>query len=70
MRRGPSVAVSGWPGLSSLRGVNQVLAENTRDHATTKVLLVIKPTITRLPMSESISPQYLLGPRGGQRVIR
>lgn len=60
---------SGWPGLSSLRGVNQVLAENTRDHATTKLLLVIKPTITRLPMSESVSPQYLFGPKGGERVI-
>lgn len=60
---------SGWPGLSLIRGLNQVLAENTKDHATTKVLLVIKPTITRLPMSESVSPQYLLGPKGGQRVI-
>ena len=60
---------TGWPGLSQIRGVNQVLAENTRDHTTSKVLLVIKPTITRLPMSDTISPQYFLGPRGGERVI-
>ncbi len=60
---------SGLPGVSQLRGVNQVLAENTRDHTTSKVLLVIKPTITRLPMSETVSPQYLYGPRGGERVI-
>lgn len=60
---------SGWPGLSQIRGLNEVLAENTRDHTTSKVLLVIKPTITRLPMSDTVSPQYLLGPRGGERVI-
>lgn len=60
---------SGWPGVSQIRGLNEVLAENTRDHTASKVLLVIKPTITRLPMSDSVSPQYLLGPRGGERVI-
>ena len=60
---------SGLPGVSQIRGLNQVLAENTRDRTTSKVLLVIKPTITRLPMSDTVSPQYLLGPRGGERVI-
>jgi hypothetical protein len=33
------------------------------------LLLVIKPTITRLPMSDVISPQFLLGTRHGQRVL-
>jgi hypothetical protein len=32
-------------------------------------LLVIKPTITRLPMSAQISPQYFLGPERGERVL-
>ena len=60
---------TGLPGLSQIPGVQEVLAENTRDHRTSKVLLVIKPTITRLPMSDTVSPQYLLGPRRGERVI-
>jgi general secretion pathway protein D len=60
---------SGWPGLSQIPGVDEVLAENTRERSTSKLLLVIKPTITRLPMSDTISPQYLVGPHGGERVI-
>jgi general secretion pathway protein D len=60
---------SGWPGLSQIPGVDEVLAENTRDRSTSKLLLVIKPTITRLPMSDTISPQYLVGPHGGERVV-
>jgi len=31
--------------------------------------VVIKPTITRLPMSDTVTPQYLLGPVRGERVI-
>jgi general secretion pathway protein D len=60
---------SGLPGLAQIPGVDEVLAENTRDRRTSKLLLVIKPTITRLPMSDTISPQYLVGPHGGERVI-
>ena len=32
-------------------------------------LVVIKPTITRLPMSNTVTPQYLLGPVRGERVV-
>jgi general secretion pathway protein D len=60
---------SGLPGLAQIPGVDEVLAENSRDRSTSKLLLVIKPTITRLPMSDTISPQYLVGPHGGERVI-
>jgi len=60
---------SGLPGLAQIPGVDEVLAENTRERRTSKLLLVIKPTITRLPMSDTISPQYLVGPHGGERVI-
>jgi type II secretory pathway component GspD/PulD (secretin) len=60
---------SGVPGLAQIPGVDEVLAENNRDRRSSKLLLVIKPTITRLPMSDTISPQYLVGPRRGERVI-
>jgi hypothetical protein len=32
-------------------------------------LVVIKPTITRLPMSPEVNAQYFLGPVRGTRVI-
>jgi general secretion pathway protein D len=60
---------NGIPGLAQIRGLNQVLSENTRDDKSENTLLVIKPTITRLPMSSFISPQYFLGPRDGPRVV-
>ncbi|MGA8028514.1 MAG: type II and III secretion system protein [Bryobacteraceae bacterium] len=64
-----SVTRNGLAGLSSIPGLKQLLSENTRDTNTSKTLLVIKPTITRLPMSESISPQYFVGSQHGERVV-
>ncbi len=60
---------NGLAGLANIPGIDQLFAENTRDHKTSKTLIVIKPTITRLPMSDIISPQYLLGPAHGTRVL-
>jgi len=56
-------------GLANIPGVNQVLSENTRDRASNQTLILIKPQVTRLPMSAAISPQYLLGPPRGIRVL-
>lgn len=64
-----TVTRNGLIGLSQIPWLNQVLSENTRDTQTSNTLLVIKPTITRLPMSAEISPQYLLGTRRGERVL-
>lgn len=64
-----SVSRSGIAGLSSLPGLGELFTQTTREHITSKVLVVIKPTITRLPMSAEISPQFLLGPQHGSRVI-
>ncbi len=64
-----SVTRNGLIGLSQIPGLGQVLSENTRDTQTSDTLLLIKPTITRLPMSAEISPQYLLGPERGERVL-
>jgi general secretion pathway protein D len=64
-----SVTRNGLAGLSELQGLNQFLSENTRDTQTSNTLVVIKPTVTRLPVSAEISPQYLLGPVHGMRVL-
>jgi hypothetical protein len=60
---------SGYPGLSDIPGLNQLLSENTRDRSTNQTLILIKPVVTRLPMSAEISPQYLLGPQRGMKVL-
>ncbi len=59
----------GLAGLAQIPGLNQFLSETTRDTQTSNTLLVIKPTITRLPMTGIISPQFLLGARQGERVL-
>ncbi len=63
------VTRTGLEGLSRIPGLNQILSENTRDTQMDKILLVIKPVITRLPISGSISPQYFLGPLRGESVL-
>ena len=60
---------NGLLGLAQIPGLNQVLSENTRQTLVSQTLVVIRPTITRLPMSPEISPQYLLGPVRGERVL-
>jgi general secretion pathway protein D len=60
---------NGIAGISSIPGVNHVLSENTRTRSSSSTLVVIKPTIIRLPMSDTVTPQYLLGPVRGERVI-
>jgi len=64
-----SVTRNGIAGLAQIPGLNQIISENTRDNKSENTLLVLKPTITRLPMSSIISPQYLLGPIGGMTVL-
>ncbi len=64
-----SATRNGLPGLSQIAGLNQLFSENTHDTQTSNTLIVIKPTVTRLPMSASVSPQYLVGPVRGERVL-
>lgn len=64
-----TIARTGLIGLTQIPGLKDLLSENTRDNETSNTLLIIKPTITRLPMSGAISPQYLLGPQHGERVL-
>jgi general secretion pathway protein D len=60
---------TGLAGIGQIPGIKQLLSETTRDTQTSDVLLVIKPTITRLPMTEEINPQYLVGSTRGERVV-
>jgi general secretion pathway protein D len=60
---------NGLAGLSDIPGVNQLLSENTRDKASSQTLILIKPHVTRLPISATISPQYLVGPVRGFKVL-
>lgn len=60
---------NGLRGLADIPGLDQILAENTREKQTSQTLVVIKPTITRLPMSPYVSPQFLIGPARGERVL-
>ena len=60
---------TGIAGLSNIPGLNQLFSQNTRETTINDTLLVIKPTITRLPMSTEVSPQYYLGTARGERVL-
>ncbi len=60
---------NGWPGIGQIPGLRELLTDTSRDNQSSNTLLVIKPTITRLPMTGEISPQFLLGPRHGERVL-
>jgi general secretion pathway protein D len=59
----------GLAGLTDIPGLNQVLSENMRSKSKSQTLIMIKPRVTRLPMSATISPQYLLGPVRGIKVL-
>jgi type II secretory pathway component GspD/PulD (secretin) len=60
---------SGLAGIGQIPGIKQLLTQTTRDTQTSNTLLVIEPKITRLPMAGGISPEFLLGPRRGERVV-
>ncbi len=60
---------SGWPGIGDIPGLQHLLSSNTHDNATSHTLILIKPRVTRLPMSANISPQYLVGPVRGIKVL-
>jgi type II secretory pathway component GspD/PulD (secretin) len=60
---------NGLAGLASIPGLKHVFTENTKNTQLSDTLVVIKPTITRLPMSPEVSPEYFLGPVRGARVL-
>jgi general secretion pathway protein D len=68
-QKSTDLELNGVAGLSSIPWLKQVFSQHTNTTTTSDTLVVIKPTITRLPMSPEVSPQYFLGPVRGTRVI-
>jgi general secretion pathway protein D len=64
-----TVTRSGLPGLAQIPWIDQLLAENQRTDNSSNTLVLIRPTITRLPMGIGVSPQFLLGSQRGARVL-
>lgn len=60
---------NGIAGLSDVPIMNQLFSENNRDLAMSDTLLVIKPHITRTPVTWHISPEFYLGSTRGDRVV-
>ncbi len=59
----------GFPGLSEIPGLNQLISDNVHDTTASNTLVVLKPVVRRLPMSDMIAPQFLVGPVRGVRVL-
>ena len=64
-----TVGRTGLAGLTSIPGLNQLLSSNDRSTTKSETLVVLKPTIQRLPVSDAIGPQFLLGTTRGVRVL-
>lgn len=60
---------NGIVGLSNIPILNDILSENTREKIISDSLLIVKATVTRLPMSAGMSPQYYVGSARGERVL-
>ncbi len=60
---------SGLAGIGQIPGLKQLLTDTNRETQTSKTLIVIKPTVTRLPMENTTSPAFLIGSRRGERVL-
>jgi hypothetical protein len=59
----------GLAGLSDIPLLNQVVSDNNSSKTDSRTLVILKPFIQRLPMSDSITPQFLVGPIRGVRVL-
>lgn len=64
-----SRSLTGLAGVSNIPGLNQLLSQNNREKQSSETLVVLKPVVQRLPMSDLISPQFLVGPQRGVRVL-
>jgi general secretion pathway protein D len=56
-------------GLVQLPYLNNILAENTSSHNSSKTMIVIKPRITLLPPDPLSAPQFLFGGDNGAKVL-
>jgi general secretion pathway protein D len=54
-------SITGLAGLATLPVLGPVFRENTKSKDTSKVLLVIKPTVTSMPASEFVTRTFWFG---------
>ena len=60
---------SGLAGLTNIPLLSEILGENNRETQKSETLVVLKPVVKQLPMSDAITPQFLVGPVHGVRVL-
>jgi general secretion pathway protein D len=59
----------GLAGLTNIPSLSQILSDNNRETTKSETLVVLKPVIKRLPMSDAITPEFLVGSARGVRVL-
>lgn len=64
-----TISRTGIPGIGDIPWLRHVTAENTRSTENSRLLIVLKPRLTRLPASAWLSPQFVYGSENGPRVL-
>jgi general secretion pathway protein D len=64
-----TISRTGIPGLGDIPWLRHVTADNTRSTENSRLLIVLKPRLTRLPASAWLSPEFVYGSQNGSRVM-
>ena len=64
-----SISRTGIPGLGDIPWLRSITAQNTVSSENSRLLIVLKPHLTRLPASAWLSPQFVYGSENGSRVL-
>ena len=64
-----TISRTGIPGIADIPWLRHVTAQNTRSSENSRLLIVLKPHLTRLPASAWLSPQFVYGSENGSRVL-
>jgi general secretion pathway protein D len=64
-----TISRTGIPGIGDIPGLRHITAQNTRSTENSRLLIVLKPHLTRLPASAWLSPQFVYGAENGSRVL-
>jgi general secretion pathway protein D len=64
-----TISRTGIPGIADIPWLRHVTAQNTRSTENSRLLIVLKPHLTRLPASAWLSPQFVYGSENGSRVL-
>jgi general secretion pathway protein D len=64
-----TISRTGIPGLGDIPWLRSITAQNTVSSENSRLLIVLKPHLTRLPASAWLSPQFVYGSENGSRVL-